>query len=119
MSWQPKSKKKTKSGVQTKMFVQMLESFNMPKPIPEFMFAKDINRKWRIDYYFEHNGKKVALEVEGGVWTGGRHTRGSGFSKDMEKYNELAKHGIFLIRVVPSDLLSIATMDLIKGVIYQ
>jgi hypothetical protein len=71
-------------------------------PIPEYKFHE--KRRWRIDYYFEHQEKKVALEIEGGVFTKGRHTRGSGFVKDMEKYNEVSKHGIFLIRYQPKDL---------------
>ena len=42
-------------------------------------------RKWRFDYAIPDH--KIALEVEGGVWTGGRHTSSVGFMKDMEKYN--------------------------------
>ncbi len=43
-------------------------------------------RRWRFDSAFPE--KKVALEIEGAVWVQGRHTRGSGFVKDIEKYNE-------------------------------
>ena len=71
-------------------------------PMPEYKFHE--KRRWRIDYYFEREEKKVALEIEGGIYTKGRHTRGSGFEKDMEKYNELSKHGIYLIRYQPKDL---------------
>jgi hypothetical protein len=40
----------------------------------------------------------VAMECEGAVWTGGRHTRGSGFVADCEKYNEAARLGWFVFR---------------------
>ena len=53
-------------------------------------------RKWRFDY-FHRSG--VAIELEGGIYTGGRHTRGAGFLKDMEKYNEAASRGILVFRV--------------------
>ena len=42
-------------------------------------------RKWRFDYAVPEH--KIALEVEGGVWTGGRHTSPKGFLGDIEKYN--------------------------------
>ena len=71
-------------------------------------------RQWRIDYYFEANGRRVALEVEGGIWTQGRHTRGSGFKRDMEKYNTLTAAGIMLLRTTPKDLLTSQTFELIK-----
>jgi len=69
-------------------------------------------RRWRFDYaILEH---KIAIEVEGGVWTKGRHTRGSGFVKDMEKYNAAAVLGWTLIRVTPSNLVKKSTADLIQ-----
>lgn len=68
-----------------------------PAPVAEFMFARDIKRRWRVDYAWLE--EKLVVEVEGAVWTQGRHTRGSGYLKDIEKYNELALRGWRLIRV--------------------
>ena len=42
--------------------------------------------------------KKLAIEIEGGVWSGGRHVRGTGYSADLEKYNALAILGWRLLR---------------------
>jgi very-short-patch-repair endonuclease len=42
-------------------------------------------RKWRFDY--AHLGAKVAIELNGGVWSGGRHVRGAGYLRDREKVN--------------------------------
>lgn len=53
-------------------------------------------RKWRFDFY--NADKKLAVEIEGGVYTNGRHTRGSGFVKDIEKYNTAAEMGICVLR---------------------
>ena len=47
-------------------------------------------RKWRFDFAFM---EWIAVEIEGGIWTQGRHTRGSGFVKDAEKYNTAAALG--------------------------
>lgn len=48
-------------------------------------------RKWRFDFAFPDH--KIAIECEGAVWVSGRHTRGAGFIKDSEKYNEAAIMG--------------------------
>lgn len=53
-------------------------------------------RKWRADFLI--TGKKILVEVEGGIWSGGRHTRGKGYLADMEKYNEAAIMGFTVLR---------------------
>lgn len=64
------------------------------KPVPEYQFHP--KRKWRFDFFFPH--KKLAVEIEGGHWSGGRHSRGSGFEADCEKYNAAAVMGIRVLR---------------------
>lgn len=54
-------------------------------------------RDWRFDFAWPK--RKIALEVEGGTWSRGRHTRGSGFEKDCEKYNEATLLGWRVMRV--------------------
>jgi very-short-patch-repair endonuclease len=87
-----------------------------PILIPEFKF--DSKRKFRFDFYCESNGLKVALELEGGVWSRGRHTRPSGFLKDMEKYNLAASKGILVFRI-PSHDISHKWLNLIVETIKQ
>ena len=79
-------------------------------PLTEHRFHP--TRKWRFDYAWEDH--RVALEVEGGVWVGGRHTSGAGFVKDMEKYNEAACLGWRIIRCQPRELCTSKTVDTIK-----
>jgi len=59
--------------------------------------------------------EKLCLEVEGGVWIHGGHTRGSGFVNNLEKYNRMAEMGWRLIRVQPKDLLTRETARLIAS----
>ncbi len=47
-------------------------------------------RKWRFDFIV---GKDIAIEVEGGTWNGGRHTRGKAFEGDCTKYNTATLFG--------------------------
>ncbi|MBU3817713.1 DUF559 domain-containing protein [Acinetobacter baumannii] len=53
-------------------------------------------RKWRADFLI--TGTKILIEVEGGIWSGGRHTRGKGYIGDMEKYNSAAMMGFTVLR---------------------
>jgi len=98
-----------------KFFTDTCRSFDIETPEAEYKFHE--TRKWRFDYAFPRF--KVAIEVEGGVWTGGRHTRGSGFVKDMEKYNEAAKLGWRILRFTPSDLAKTSTFETIKQTLYK
>lgn len=60
----------------------------------EFYFHPD--RKWRADFHLID--KKILVEIEGGIWSGGRHTRGIGYLGDMEKYNAATMMGFQVIR---------------------
>lgn len=80
------------------------------EPVKEYQFHK--SRKWRFDYAFiEH---KIALEVEGGVYTGGRHIRPKGFLNDIEKYNTAAMLGWRVLRTTPDNLRTFKTIELIR-----
>lgn len=68
--------------------------------VPEFKFHPE--RRWRFDFAWPEN--KVAMEIEGGVWSRGRHTRGSGFVKDIEKYNAAASLGWRVFRFTPQQV---------------
>lgn len=53
------------------------------EPVPEYRFHK--SRRWRFDLAIVHDF--IAIEIEGGTWAAGRHTRGKGYAEDCEKYN--------------------------------
>lgn len=70
----------------------------LPAPKIDYSFHK--TRKWKIDYAWPD--VKLAVEIEGGAWTQGRHTRGGGFIEDMEKYRQLTIYGWKLLRYIPT-----------------
>lgn len=53
-------------------------------------------RKWRLDFAFP--SLKLGVEVDGGLWTQGRHQRPDGFQKDCEKMNAAALLGWRILR---------------------
>ena len=55
-------------------------------------------RRWRIDLAVWLPNCKVAIEIEGGVFTKGRHINPKGFLNDIEKYNALTLYGWKLLR---------------------
>lgn len=67
---------------------------------PEFRFHP--TRKWRADY--AHLESRTLIELEGGVWVGGRHNRAAGFVADAEKYLEATLAGWRVVRLVDSQL---------------
>jgi len=84
---------------------------------PELEYKFDRWRKWRFDFAWPQF--HVALEVEGGIFTGGRHSRGAGMKKDMEKYNSAAALGWRVLRIMPQDLCMQDTVDMILKTIRQ
>jgi len=75
-------------------FEWLLKAHKMPCMEREYRFVPD--RRWRFD--FAYTGQKIAVEIEGGIWNGGRHTRGSGYEKDLEKYNRATIEGWKVLR---------------------
>lgn len=91
------------------MMDTLCKAHGLPTPVHEFKF--DDSRRWRVDYCFDG---WLCLEVEGGVWTEGRHTTGQGFMEDLQKYNELTIAGYSLVRCTPADIQSGAAFDLVR-----
>jgi len=53
-------------------------------------------RRFRFDFCFRSAG--LIVEIEGGTWSGGRHTTGAGFRADCEKYNLASLEGWTVMR---------------------
>jgi very-short-patch-repair endonuclease len=117
MSKLPKKKKSktsySKSNRAKAEFLLVLRSLGIPMPVQELRFHA--TRRWRFDYAWPEY--MLAVEVEGGVWTGGRHIQPKGFLKDMEKYNAAASAGWQLLRFTPKELSTVATANIINNCI--
>lgn len=76
-------------------FALQLRSLGVPEPEREYRFHP--TRRWRFDFAWVD--RKVAAEVEGGVWVRGRHTRGAGYVADCAKYNSATLLGWRVLRI--------------------
>jgi hypothetical protein len=90
--------------------IQLFQRVGIPGPITEFKFHP--TRLWRFDYAWPD--RKLALEVDGGIWTGGRHVSAQGFHKDMEKKNAAAILGWRILYITPKSVGTILMTSLVQ-----
>jgi len=117
-----KTYEKKKKAAQTKKSPQITDVFTVIcKTDIGVTCVKELKfhpvRKWRFDYAIPDY--KVALEVEGGVWSGGRHTSSKGFLGDMEKYNTATLMGWKVLRTTPDELYRLKTIEMVKNACFN
>jgi very-short-patch-repair endonuclease len=76
---------------------QQCQAIGLPQPETEVRFHP--TRKWRADFIWRK--EKLIVEVDGGVFVGGRHSRGAGIETDCEKFAEAMALGYRVMRVTP------------------
>jgi very-short-patch-repair endonuclease len=81
------------SDVEDQFFFQC-RALGLPEPEREFRFHPV--RKWRADFAFIP--ERILIEIEGGTYKNGRHTRPVGYEKDCEKYNSAQMDGWMVLR---------------------
>ena len=89
-----------------------IRALKLPEPEREYRFAAIATggtgagvrqrvkaaglQDWRFDFCWPD--LMIAVEVEGGAWIGGRHTRGEGFLSDLRKYEAAQRMGWTIYR---------------------
>ena len=91
------------SAAETLLAVQ-LEQAGIPFE-REYRFAPP--RRWRADFYV-HDGRwgfnALLVEIDGGAFIAGRHSRGTGVENDAEKQSAAAILGFRVIRCTPAQV---------------
>ena len=108
-------KRSAKKEIDPKLFIALCKAHGIPRPIAQFQFHPE--RKWRFDWSWPWETSKdipVALEIQGGIFTQGRHTRGAALLKEMEKLNEAAILGYRILYCTPKDVETGAIFPTIK-----
>jgi hypothetical protein len=90
--------------------------------LPEVRFHPE--RKWRIDVALTNrlDGQEpsakpcaIAVEINGGAFSRGRHVRGDGFVKDMEKLNAMTVLGWRILQFTPQQVRDGSAIALIRS----
>lgn len=81
-------------------------------PLPEYEVRFHPTRRWRFDYAWVD--QRCALEVNGGLYVIGHHSRGASVEDDYEKLNHAAARGWRVLQVTPRKLAKPTTVSLIK-----
>lgn len=97
------------SGLELSL-ARQIRFLDLDPPVPEFRFHP--TRRWRFDLAYPE--RMLAIEVEGGTWVHGRHSRGDGMDKDCEKYAEAVLMGWAVIRVTSGMIDSGAAARLVE-----
>lgn len=95
------------SNLEILYLVKLRSVPSLPLPRIEYKFHPE--RKWMFDFAWVK--RKLAVEIEGGSWAQGRHTRGSGFAADCEKYNAAALLGWRVLRFTGEQIESGYALD--------
>ena len=99
----PKPKNKKKHVDYEQMLFDRIMLRNLPEPQRQYRFHPV--RRWQLDFAWPD--KKVACEVQGGIWMQTRTGRGKGHAhpkrveEDCEKFCHLAMAGWLVLPVIP------------------
>ena len=83
-------------------FADQARRLRLPPWVEEHRFALSIGRQWRFDFAWPD--RMLAVEIDGGAFSGGRHTRGAGFVEDCRKLTAATLLGWRVLRFTSGDL---------------
>jgi very-short-patch-repair endonuclease len=81
-TWAREAAASKRRALEDRLALQIL-AHALPTAEREYRF--DPVRRWRFDFAWPDF--RLAVEVDGGTWSAGRHSRGPGFEADAEKLN--------------------------------
>lgn len=98
------------ADARVRAFTQWLTRHGLPLPVAEYHFHPP--RRWRLDFCWI--AQQVALENQGGLFSGGRHTRGAALLREHEKLNHAAMDGFRVVFTTPQTITNPATLAMLR-----
>lgn len=100
-------------SVYEQQFEFQCKAHKLPPHVSEYKFMPE--RRFRFDFAWPEY--MVAVEIEGGIWNGGRHTTGKGFTSDCVKYNNAAIMGWKVLRFTSKEIKSGEAINMVKSLL--
>jgi len=75
------------------------------------------HRKYRYDFYYPE--ANLCIEIQGGVWSNGAHSRPTGITRDYEKANLCVQHGFRLLQFDVKQVKSGDAVEFVRSIIQQ
>jgi hypothetical protein len=91
------------------LLLQLVDA-GIPQPVLEHRFAPP--RRWRFDLAWPD--RMLALELQGGTFVSGRHTRGVGYREDCEKLNQAVLDGWRVLQITPAMIVDGSALTVIE-----
>ena len=95
----------------------IVTAFFKSEHLPYFCYEYRFHdiRKWRFDLAWPE--QKLYVEVQGGIWIAGKHSRGAAMKNDWEKWNTATCMGWRGLWCEPRDLCTVDFANTIKEAI--
>lgn len=110
---QDSSSRKT-SRLEDRFALQVMAS-GLPMPDREVRLIP--GRRFRSDFVWPD--ARIVVEVDGGIWSGGRHTTGAGYTRDAEKNNLLTLAGWRVFHVTRGHIRSGQAVEWLRQAMEQ
>jgi hypothetical protein len=111
--------RKVKRGKPAVPFETLCKAHGLPVPIPEYLFNTD--RRWRLDFFWPVIGleplRGLALEIQGGIFSGGRHVRGAAMLGEFEKIAASVSSGIPVVFCTPQQVQDGSAFAMVRGIL--
>lgn len=117
------TEKLSRSKIIAQKFADQVSARGLPEPEREYVFAKELGRRWRFDFAWPD--RMIALEIEGLIvmringelQVKGRHASITGFKDDCEKYAWAAVLGWRVLRFEQSQVKSRLAIEMLGRVL--
>lgn len=73
----------SQKSIWEEVFARQVKEYTLPAAIRQYSFARCVGRQYKADFAWVD--ERLIVEVQGGLFNGGRHARGAGVESDLER----------------------------------